>query len=217
MPRLAARESDILETVLAGYEADGFDVFLHPSPSVLPAFLKTARPDAIAVRPGKKIAIEVKGSKVEASGHRSGLSTELFVGHPEWEFRVFYAPSRSPGGTVEKPTSTVIEQSISELRQLREAGYFAAALVMGWSVLEALARDLLPKQLERAQPPAKLVEILATEGLLTPSEADVIRKAATVRNTVAHGELGLAVEPTLLDTLIAALRTLSDLAARHRR
>jgi uncharacterized protein YutE (UPF0331/DUF86 family) len=88
---------------------------------------------------------------------------------------------------------------------------------MGWSVLEALARDLLPKQLERAQPPAKLVEILATEGLLTPSEADVIRKAATVRNTVAHGELGLAVEPTLLDTLIAALRTLSDLAARHRR
>jgi hypothetical protein len=52
MPRLAARESDILETVLAGYEAEGFDVFLHPSPSVLPAFLKTARPDAIAVRPG---------------------------------------------------------------------------------------------------------------------------------------------------------------------
>lgn len=217
MPRLAARESDILETVLAGYEAEGFDVLLHPSPLVLPAFLKVARPDAIAVRPDKKIAIEIKGLEAEGSSHHPGLNAELFVGHPDWEFRVFYAPPRLPGGTIEKPTSMVIEQTISELCRLREAGHFAAALVMGWSVLEALARDLLPKQLERMQPPAKLVEILATEGLLTPSEADVIRKAAAVRNTVAHGELGLAVEPTLLDTLIDALGTLSGLATRHRR
>ncbi len=217
MPRSAARETDILETVLAGYEAEGFEVLLHPSPALLPAFLKTSRPDAIAVRPDKKIAIEVKGAEVQASGQRSGLSTDLFVGHPEWEFRIFYAPPRSPRSTVEKPTSAIIEHSISELRQLRESGHLAAALVMGWSVLEALARELLPKQLERVQPAAKLVEVLATEGLLTPSEADMLRKAAAVRNTVAHGELGLVVEPALLDALIAALRTLSDLAAGPRR
>jgi uncharacterized protein YutE (UPF0331/DUF86 family) len=60
--------------------------------------------------------------------------------------------------------------------------------------------------------------VLATEGLLTPDEADALRTAAATRNTAAHGQLDVKVEPALLDILISALRTLSDLSLkRHRR
>src|SRR5580704_15439404 len=146
MPRPAMDEPSVLEAVLAGYEAEGFDVFVHPSTAVLPAFMKGYSPDAIAMRPDRKIAIEVKSSERQAPDQISRLQ-ELFSHHPEWEFQVFYAPPRSPAVTIGIPTPLAIDTAISQVRELQESDRLSAALIVGWSLLEAVARSLLPNQL----------------------------------------------------------------------
>ena len=42
-------EAEVIESLLPGYEAEGFDVYVNPSPSILPPFMQTYRPDAIAL------------------------------------------------------------------------------------------------------------------------------------------------------------------------
>ena len=54
--------AEVIESLLPRYEAEGFDVYVNPSPSILPPFMQTYRPDAIALKKDKKIAIEVVGS-----------------------------------------------------------------------------------------------------------------------------------------------------------
>jgi hypothetical protein len=59
MSKAGTRERDFLENLLPQYEAEGFSVFLHPSSTMLPTFMERYRPGAIAIKPDKKIAIEV--------------------------------------------------------------------------------------------------------------------------------------------------------------
>jgi hypothetical protein len=56
----AIRERDFLQTLVPGYEAEGFSVFLHPAREMLPPFMRGYQPDAIAVKDDEKIAIEIK-------------------------------------------------------------------------------------------------------------------------------------------------------------
>lgn len=216
MPRPALREPDVLEATLAGYEADGYDVFVEPSPSVLPQFMRGVRPDAVAIRPDRKIAIEVKRSEGQSSDHIEQLRA-MFVGHPDWELRVLYVSPRSPGATIELATPLAIERAISQAQQLKDVEPAGSALLIGWSALEAIARLLLPAQLGRPQPPIRLVEVLATEGLLTPDEADSLREIAKVRNHVAHGELDAEFEPRTVDDLAATVRSLARLIPKAAR
>jgi hypothetical protein len=216
MAHPAVREPSVIEAVLADYEAEGFDVFVDPSPALLPEFLRHYRPDAIALRADRKVVIEIKRSEREPSDQINQLR-DLLSDHPEWEFRVFYVSPRSPGDTIDIATPLAIGRAIEQVEQLKAAYPPGSSLIIGWSVLEAIARSILPAQLGRAQPPTKLVEVLATEGLVTPGEADVLRKIAAIRNIAAHGKLDTVVEPEFVETLVAILRTLSALIPRTRR
>jgi hypothetical protein len=74
------REVDVLESILPRYEAEGFEVFVHPSPSILPPFMQSYRPDAIALKPDKKVAIEVVRTAARdglgyAGGYWSGVTS----------------------------------------------------------------------------------------------------------------------------------------------
>jgi uncharacterized protein YutE (UPF0331/DUF86 family) len=209
MPRTAARESDLLEPLLSQYEADGFEVFLQPSPSVLPEFMRGFRPDAIARKSGRKIAIEVKRSGAGSTSQMRSLR-RIFSEHPDWELKVLYLSPRSHLPILDSVSFPDVDRSIEQVEELKKSKHLAAALIMGWSTLEAVARSLLPDQLGRPQPPANLIEALATEGFLTPREADALRKIAATRNAAAHGQLD--VRPTLkqLKEFIAVLRMLSQ-------
>ena len=73
----------VIESLLPRYEAEGFDVYINPSPSILPPFMQSYRPDAIALRKDKKIAIEVV---VRARSDQKVRDLHsLFAGHPDWE------------------------------------------------------------------------------------------------------------------------------------
>jgi hypothetical protein len=207
---LETTEYALLESVIANYRADGFDVFLDPPETILPPIEKGYRPDAVAIRPDKKIAIEVVRPG-EPTSDRVNHLRGRFSSDNNWELQILYV---SPGTSVQQlkvAPLDVIERGSEAVMELRKAGHPAAALVMAWSVLEAVARALLPERLSRPQPPAKLIETLASEGYVTPSEADTLRTAAALRNEAAHGRPDAAIAPVQLDAIAAVLRTLVGL------
>ena len=52
-------ERQILIGLLPGLQADGYEVYLHPNPQMLPEFFGSYMPDAIALRSDRNLAIEV--------------------------------------------------------------------------------------------------------------------------------------------------------------
>jgi hypothetical protein len=213
MPSAVRAETDLLEAVLSRYEADGFEVYSQPSSSVLPEFMKGFRPDAIAIRHDKKVAIEIKRS--DDKSDRLKRVQKLFSEHPDWELNVLYlSPRASSPAILNVVSPSAIAQTIAEVEQLRLAGQYSAALMLGWSALEAIGRSILPDRLERPQPAAGLSEMLATEGIVTPSEAPIVRRIAATRNAVAHGQLYPGPPAKRIDELVRLLHTLSDLLPR---
>jgi hypothetical protein len=206
-------ERALLEAVAARYKAEGFDVFVEPSQALLPPFMQEYRPDAVAIGK-KKVAIEIAGAG-ERSADKLKRLHERFSGHDDWEFVVLYVAPGAGTERMEVAPVDAIKRALQSVTDLRSAGQPMAALVLGWSALEATARALLPDRLARPQPPASLIEALAGEGYITPSEADSLRIAAGVRNDAAHGQLDVVVESKHLDALLAALRTLASFLPKN--
>ena len=68
--------------------------------------------------------------------------------------------------------------------------------------------------IRRPQRPASLVEALASEGYVTPDEADSLRAAILIRNAAVHGSPVPDVEAGLLDRFLTILKTLADILRR---
>jgi len=98
--------------------------------------------------------------------------------------------------------------AIASVDELLSEGYVAPAFLMAWSTLEAAGRSLLPNELRRPQTPARLVEVLAGKGHITPDEADRLRRLAKSRNDLVHGDLQTSVTRRDLKFLLLVLRTL---------
>jgi uncharacterized protein YutE (UPF0331/DUF86 family) len=207
---LGSSEAEVIESLLPTYQAEGFDVYVNPSPSILPPFMQSYRPDAIALKKDKKIAIEVVGSSGRSEQKIETLQS-LFAGHADWELKVFYASPMSSNRLVEIASTPAINDSIQRVEDLTEAGHSLPSLVMAWATFEAVGRALLPEQFQRPQTPARLVEVLGAEGYITPEEADTLRTASAIRNAVVHGQLESKVDPKLLEGFVAILRTLARL------
>jgi uncharacterized protein YutE (UPF0331/DUF86 family) len=202
------READLLESLLPKYQAEGFDVFVNPSPSILPPFMQMYRPDAVALRPDKKIAIEVVRSSGSSAKKVQELQS-LFAPQSDWELRVVYVSPLGSEKTLEVASRSAIKSAIQRVLDLKNDGHKLPALIMAWAALEALGRALLPDQLGRPQTPARLIEVLASVGHLTPQEADALRAAISIRNAAVHGGLDPVVDDKLLDQFIAVLETLA--------
>lgn len=207
-------EAEVIESLLPKYQAEGYDVYINPSPSILPPFMQTYRPDAIALKKDRKIAIEVVGTASPSTQKITRLQS-LFEGHDDWELRVFYASPAASTNLVEIASIPAINDSIQSVIDLKSAGHLNPALVMAWATFEAVGRALLPNQFRRPQTPARLVEVLGAEGYITPEEADILRTASSVRNAVVHGHLNATVDEKTLDGLVAILQTLAGLLTAH--
>jgi hypothetical protein len=205
-----SRRYDLLEAVIAKYRAEGFDVFLEPPEAVLPGAEKGYRPAAIAIRPDKKIAIEVIRSDEETSDRMRHLRGRFSLEN-NWQLDIIYVSPGTQTPNIGAASAQAIIRATEEASQLKNAGQEAAALLMGWSVLEAVARALLPDQLKRPQTPAGLIEALASEGYVTPNEADHLRKMSNIRNEAAHGRPDIPVKRQDLDTLVSTVRSLIKL------
>jgi uncharacterized protein YutE (UPF0331/DUF86 family) len=203
------RESDVLEHLLPQYQADGYDVYVNPSPSILPPFMQGYRPDAIAVRPDKKVAIEIVRSARPGSGKTEALQS-LLADHPDWELRVVYVSPLSSQGALEIASQATIANAIQVVLELKDESRYLPALMMAWATLESIGRALLPDRFSRPQTPARLIEVLASEGYLAPDEADALRAFIPLRNAAVHGVLEPAIDEKQLKSLVGVLRNLVE-------
>ncbi|HJQ58394.1 MAG TPA: hypothetical protein VJ890_15910, partial [Vineibacter sp.] len=141
---------------------------------------------------------------------------EFFRDVEDWEFRVYYIRPASAQDVVEAMPRTAIEDSLRTIEGLLSREQLQPAVLISWATFEALGRALLPQKLTRPQAPRQLVETLASDGFVTPSEADVARRIADERNRIAHGDLQLGVERAEICQFIAILNTLLGLVPASR-
>jgi uncharacterized protein YutE (UPF0331/DUF86 family) len=197
---IAALESvkEFLEGLRSRYEAEGFTFTVAPDKSMLPAFMGSYIPDALARKPGRNIAIEVKSRQSAATQAQLQDIRRLFESHPDWQFSVFFSGSGSlPSVTIPRPSPTAIRERIGEVRQLVEQGHQRAAFVMAWSLVEAAFRA--DDENEHRQPltPGTVVQTLAMNGYIGPDTERSMRGLIALRNQIVHGDV--VAEPTAED------------------
>jgi uncharacterized protein YutE (UPF0331/DUF86 family) len=137
---------------------------------------------------------------------------QILSKHPEWELRVYYIPGRPEEEDIQAPDLPEIDAALAEVDQLKRAGHLRAALIMAWAALEAAGRALLPQHLARPQPANKLIEVLASEGVVTPTEADSLRKAISLRNAATHGHFAVPITEQEVEQVVAAASLITGLA-----
>lgn len=204
-----ASESMVLERLVPDLKSEGYDVFVHPGKQLLPPFLGAYVPDVLALRDDKNLVIEIK--------HRSGRSENLlkdlakrFEGQDRWEFRVVWVnPSETQDGLAPQSREAIMAR-LKEISELLDAGFVEPAMLTSWATLEAIGRTLMAKEFRRPQTPGRLIQVLATEGYITPDEADELREFAEMRNRFVHGELSVAVTRPQIESFVKILSSLAN-------
>lgn len=188
-------EIEFLQGLRSRYEAEGFSFIIAPDRSMLPEFLGTYVPDALARKPNLNIAIEVKQRQTQATQARLQEIRRLFEGHPDWQFSVVFMGSR-PLQSIIIPAASpgAIRERIDEARALSAQGHQRAAFVMAWTLLEAVLQSAGADVAGRPRGPGAVVQALAMEGYIGPDMERRMRELIDLRNRIVHGDV--VAEPT---------------------
>lgn len=207
------RERQILDRLRDSYESDGYQFFVEPPERMLPSALGGYRPDAIAVRNGESLLIEVKTTR--GAGDRRYLADvtrrveELGTG---WKLVVFYVNEWDGSYQQEgAATPAMLLTALEEVRSLSAAGHNSAALVIGLSILEAVARKAMSEDGKVATAPlspVRAVDFLEQSGELDFEHAAQLRSLARLRNAIVHGDFSQPVGPAMVTTLLDCITPL---------
>lgn len=190
-PHPTQLEREALATLELRLKNEGYRVITSPGPHDLPSFLANLRPDAVALGGPPNLLIEVFANLGSAKSRVHAEKIErlrrYLEDRPDWRLEVVYA--RGPASAVDIASPDQIMGRIHEVRKLA-AIEPAGALVLGWSLLEAAARRLVPTRAQGVFAPAAIIEMLVGEGYLTQEQGMTLRAYANRRNEIAHGHLG---------------------------
>ncbi|QUS57174.1 hypothetical protein [Pseudovibrio brasiliensis] len=201
-------ENEVLQSLRPELEEQGYEVFVHPQASQLPRFMRGYQPDAVAFKQGKNLAIEVKRRSQQGRKLIAQIAKK-FEEKEDWEFRVVWLNSRPDKEFLATQSLETVDLRLEEVQTLISEKHYQPALWMSWATFEALARFLLPKSFGRPQTPARIIQVLATDGYITPTEADLLRKLADKRTRSIHGDLNVQVDPAELERFSKILTYLS--------
>lgn len=175
------------------YRERGYEVSFHPNVEDLPDFLKSYRPDMI-VRLGKEsvvIAVKSRSSLNSSSTQYLRNLAQAVAENPGWRFELVMT---NPEDAVYFPKAEgslqehEIEARLQVAKQL-VAQHLESAMLYSWSLVEATLRIVAEKEelsLTRLQP-LFLVKQLASEGVISQSEYQLLMNALSLRNAIAHG------------------------------
>jgi hypothetical protein len=166
----------------------------------------------VAYKDNRNLVIEIKARAPATSGAklREHGVRERFVGHKDWELHVVYAHPEDSDSDIPIVSKQTVLEHLDRLDASIDAMGLTAALLTGWSVFEAAARTQIPASLTRPQRPDRLVETLASEGYVTPDEADHLRRLSSTRNEIAHGRLDLTPSREDVAQLIDVARSILE-------
>eukprot|EP01012_Entosiphon_sulcatum_P036303 TRINITY_DN46259_c0_g1_i1.p1 TRINITY_DN46259_c0_g1~~TRINITY_DN46259_c0_g1_i1.p1 ORF type:complete len:212 (+),score=24.81 TRINITY_DN46259_c0_g1_i1:51-686(+) len=199
-------ELEILDRLVPELESEGYEVLVHPTKSVLPEFFGDYRPDVVAFRSDKKLAVEIKSRSNSLSERLSNIARK-FHGQPGWEFRVLWIEDRKPAADLPVVSRADISARLKESVQMARGGHQHAAFLLAWASLEALARSLKSDEFRKPQTPGRLIQILSEEGYFTPDEADYLREFVAHRNSIIHGDINHEITP---DTVVQFIEVLQN-------
>ncbi|CBS90763.1 hypothetical protein [Azospirillum lipoferum] len=206
-------EAEFLEGLRARYEAEGYTFTIAPESSLLPPFLGSYIPDALARKPGQNIAIEVKRHPTRPADWQLQDIRRLFDGHPDWQLSVVHRAAAS-GQAVVVPTAppAAIRRRLEETRALSALGHRRPAFVMAWALLEAAVQ--LVGEAERkpnsAHTPGSLIQTLAMNGYIAPATERRMRELTGLRNRIVHGDI--EAEPAFgdVEAILSAVEEVLD-------
>lgn len=190
----ALTEDEVLDRLEPRWMNEGYRLIRQPKVEQLPAFLRGFAPDAIAVGPKLSLVIEIMRSRSQSTDTKVKQIQSLFTGHPDWRLEVIYA---APEGVPLAPaTDDEVRVALEEARRVSEMAP-RPALLLAWSVFEAIGRRLEPDLAARSLAPGSLIDVIISKGRLPQQQAVFLRDMAKARNAVAHGLLD--VKPTQAD------------------
>lgn len=201
------RERQILERLRESYESDGYQFFMEPSDRLLPAELMRLRPDALAIRGDDKRVIEIKATRHPSTGKRlADVARTVEALGPGWTLVVYHANEiESPPTAATATDVATLTAALDEARTLSAAGHHAAALIIGWGVLEAVARKSASHEKSVASTAigaTRAVDFLEQNGELDFQQAATLRGLASLRNAVVHGDFSRNVDAAAVGTLV---------------
>jgi len=180
---MESKESTVNQ-IVSQLKSEGFEVYTDHFYQFLPESIVDL-PDAVAFRSGEKVLIQV-----EYAGKPSSRTEALknFVDQrTEWKHRLYVLrPQRS--SALEKSSKREIIDELFRARILLENGHVAPALLVAWACLESTVRYRFTHEFEKSQTPARIIDLLATKGEISPSAADKLRSLAKKRNSYIHGD-----------------------------
>ncbi len=205
----ATRYEVLLDRIRESYERQGYEFFANPTGDLLPAFLRGYSPDAIALKSDDRIIIELKVSNHPSWGEQLSKLADCVKGQPGWHIKVHSALPRAEDSLdIQTQNPAIIRSRLQEIEGLALTGQSRAAFVMGWSVLEAITRDLASERGLNAGKPFSsggLVQFLEMQGMIDDRAGHLLRQQAHLRNLVVHGDLSAEVSPEAVTGLVSLI------------
>lgn len=205
-------EEVLLGRLRSRYESEGYKFLPHPAAESIPGFLGDYKPDALALKQDEGIVIEVKSGSRSSANHGLSEVARRFSGQAGWRFVVISGNEPEAGAlAIAPPTRQEIAVQLREVSDLHRMGHPRAALLLAWALLEAVAR-FIATPTEAAEPlsPIQTVQLLEAYGWVDSAIGSRLRSLASLRNAVAHGDVGVKVDSTEADYLIGQARMLVE-------
>jgi hypothetical protein len=202
----ALSERAMLDSLEARWTSEGYRLIREPGNEQLPAFLRGFRPHAIAVGRAPSIVIEIMRSRSPSVDTRVSQLQSLFEGHPDWRLEVIYAASE--GIPLAPASNDDVQMALEEVRRVADIAP-RPALLMAWSIFEAIGRRLEPNLADRSLNGRALIDVMISTGWLPQTDSQFLLQLADIRNAVAHGLLDLKPQPEELQRLLDICKRLT--------
>jgi len=191
------------------YQQKGYKVSLHPNLEDLPEFLKKYRycPDMIAYGGEESVVLDIKSraSLNTSSDQLRALANEIEI-TPGWrlELVMINPKDETYSSQVERSLKqNEIESQLQAVSQL-SSQHLESAFLFCWSLVEATLRLVAGQEFDVLQrvDPLYLIKQLATEGVISRSEYQLLMSAYSMRSAIAHGFKTTQLSSNILSELI---------------
>ena len=193
-------ERRVLDRLEVRYRGLGYRFYRGPDvASVLPDGLRDCTPDAVALGERNKELIQILGSRRPGREAAVRNLRERLRDEAGWTLSVIHVDEIVDEPASDDPSGDP-DALAAEARTLVD-GHPRAALLLYWSALEGLLRRHEPGLVQPAIPPRYLVDVLDSYDYISSVESEVLVKAVSIRNAIAHGN-AVAVDEGVLATLV---------------
>ncbi len=198
------------------YRQKGYQVILSPNSEEIPDFLRDYGyiPDMIVRRGEEAVLIEVKSRRsIMASPQHLQRLAQVVEEHPGWRLELVMTNPEDALYSARAEDSLQTDEIRSKLQGARELTFHhpELAIVYTWSLAEATLRLIANHEgfgAHELEQPLRLLKQLATEGVISQTDYQLLMNAFPLRNAIAHGFKTTPITPGFVLELIEVIEYL---------